>query len=80
MGHLYSAGIRQFLTFIALENYFTESFISFLKPSRLLGEYAACAAKFVAHQAKSITRTNRTFTGTQLLLGEEKQLLKDSLS
>ena len=37
---------------------------SFLKPSQLLGEYTACAAKYVAHWAKPITRTISALTGT----------------
>ncbi len=44
----------------------TGPFVSFFKPSQLPGEYTACAAKYVAHQAKSIT-------GTHLPLGEEKK-------
>ncbi len=46
-----------------------------LEPSQLPWEYTACAAKYVAHQAKSITRTISALTGTYVLLGEEKQLL-----
>ncbi len=61
--------------FGALSAWTSGRFISFLKPSQLPGEYTACAAKYVAHQAKSITRTISAHTGTHLPLGEEKQLL-----
>ena len=47
---------------------------SFLKPSQLPGENNACAAKYVAHYAKSITRTISALTGTHSPLGGEKQL------
>ncbi len=44
------------------------------KPSQLPWEYTARAAKYVAQQAKSITRTISALTGTHLPMDEEEQL------
>ena len=46
---------------------------SFLKPSKLPGEYQACATNMY-YSAKSFTRTISALTGTHLPLVREKQL------
>ncbi len=45
-----------------------------------LGSIQPVLPSYVAHQAKSITRTISVLTGTHLPLGEEKQLWSSVLS